>query len=190
METLDQILRQSWNLLFRGAVQARHPYHTPILVSTDGKNVHGRTVVLRKTIVEERQLWVYTDIRSDKISDFRQQPQASFVFWDKGKSIQLRTQATVDIHHQDDMSQNIWQNIPPKNRRDYVTLSAPGQPIKNPDEALPADWESKTAAAADNFALLIFTVHHIDYLHLSREEHTRASFVWKNGEWEQSFLVP
>jgi hypothetical protein len=196
MESLDQILRQSWNLLFRGAVQTRHAYHTPVLASTNGTIAKSRTVVLRKTIVNERQLWVYTDVRSDKVNDFRQQPQGSFTFWDKGKSIQLRVQASVQIHHEDEPSREVWRTIAAKNRKDYATSLPSGTAISEsgnifPDRLALDDLTiENTNPYFNNFALLVFTVHHIDYLKLSRDGHTRAVFIWDKNQWEQTFLVP
>lgn len=108
IDTLEEILRTSWNLLFRGAVQNRHPYHTPVLATTNGKVPNARTVVLRETQIDNRQLLIYTDRRTAKIEDLRQCPFASLVFWDKGKSVQIRAKGKVHIHHQNELARTKW----------------------------------------------------------------------------------
>lgn len=195
METknLAEILRQSWNDLFRGAVQTRHAFHTPMLASMSGDAPKVRTVVLRKTITTERQLWFYTDVRSPKVEDFRLNSKVSVAFWDARKSVQLRTRGTITIHHQDERSRDVWQTIPPRNRKDYATSSPPGTFIESPEHTfpIPADLtQSNTATYYDNFALLVLTVEAIDYLKLSRTGHIRAQFTWNGKDWDKTFLIP
>lgn len=195
METknLEEILRQSWNDLFRGAVQTRHAFHTPMLASVHSGSPKVRTVVLRKTVTAERQLWFYTDVRSPKVQEFRANDNASVAFWDSRKSVQLRTKGKITVHHQDELSKGIWQTIPPKNRKDYATNLPPGAAMQSPENAISIPdelTELNTDAYFKNFALLLLTVDAIDYLKLSREGHVRAQFVWNGTAWNKIFVIP
>lgn len=193
---LEGLLRYAWNALYRGAVQNRHPYHTPVLATTNGKFPSARTVVLRETQVEKRQLLIYTDIRTPKVKDLRRYPIASLVFWDKGKSVQIRARGEIKIHHQDELAREKWENIPAKNRKDYATVSAPGT-TKNKDENFLLEYWSedhltneKTEEHYTNFVVLAMEVTEIDLLHLDRASHQRARFFWENQNWQKSWIVP
>lgn len=189
---LEELLRHVWNLLFRAAVQVRHPYHTPVLASTDGQVPNARTVVLRSTIVEERKLLFYTDMRSPKIADFQKKPTAALLFWDKNKSTQLRVSGKVVIHHKNDLAKEKWAIIATKNRKDYATQQAPGavtQDISNHWDENELSLEM-TDQFFDNFAVLEVLVNEIDYLLLSRVGHQRAKFVFENNVWEKDWITP
>ncbi|MEL6943775.1 MAG: pyridoxamine 5'-phosphate oxidase family protein, partial [Bacteroidota bacterium] len=179
-----------------GAVQNRHSYHTPVLATTDGQYPSARTVVLRETIVEKRLMLIYTDIRTPKIKDLKSNPFASLVFWDKGKSVQIRAKGKIEIHHQDDLAKEKWSAIPAKNRRDYATTTAPSSARTNTDSPLPSYWSNdgltteKTDAHYVNFAVLAMTVSEIDFLHLNRAGHQRALFTWEQEDWQKSWIVP
>jgi len=196
IDDLDELLRYSWNSLFRGAVQHRHPYHTPVLATSNGQFPSARTVVLRETIVEHRQLLIYTDIRTPKVKDLQQYPFTSLVFWDKSKSIQIRVKGKVKIHHQDELARQKWENIPTKSRKDYAATIAPGK-TKNKEEAfLPSYWSNDNLKAEKsdenyvNFAVLAIEVLEIDFLNLDRSSHQRAKFIWKHQKWIKSWIVP
>ncbi|MEM8524912.1 MAG: pyridoxamine 5'-phosphate oxidase family protein [Bacteroidota bacterium] len=196
IDTLEEVLRTCWNLLYRGAVQVRHAYHTPVLATTDGKLPSARTVVLRETKVAERQLLFYTDIRTPKIEDLRQYPFASLVFWDKGKSVQIRAKGKVTIHHQDDLAKSKWELIAPKNRKDYATLTAPGTAKAKSAIPLPNYWIEgeltieKTNEHYLNFAVLAIEIVELDFLHLNRSGHQRAQFIWEAPDWKKSWVTP
>lgn len=193
---LEELLRYTWNALFRGAVQNRHPYHTPVLATTNGEFPSARTVVLRETNVEERQLLIYTDARTHKVEDLKQCPFASVVFWDKGKSVQIRAKGKVTIHRQNELAKIKWDKIPAKNRRDYATINAPGTAKKKSENFLPEYWSAgdltneKTEEHYANFVVLVIEIREIDFLHLDRTGHQRAQFLWKDRSWQKSWVVP
>ena len=193
---LEELLRYTWNLLFRGAVQNRHPYHTPVLATTNGEFPSARTVVLRETKVEERQLLIYTDMRTPKVEDLQQCPFASLVFWDKGKSVQIRVKGEVHIHHQNEISKEKWGKIPAKNRKDYATVNAPGTTKDQKESFLPEYWSEddlnseKTEEHYANFVVLSIEITEIDFLHLDRSGHQRAQFLWQNQNWQKAWIVP
>ncbi|MEM9884308.1 MAG: pyridoxamine 5'-phosphate oxidase family protein [Bacteroidota bacterium] len=191
---LDDLLRHSWNLLFRGAVQRRHAYHTPVLATMNASTPHARTVVLRETDTKKRRLIIYTDLRTQKVADIQVNPQASLVFWDKGKNTQIRASGTVHLHQKDEVAKKYWDKIPAKNRRDYATKQAPGS--EKEGDYLPAYWQeeeldaSKTEVHFEHFAVLIVEVNQLDFLLLKREGHSRAKFEWKEEQWKGSWVVP
>jgi len=195
MENLEDILRDTWNQLFRAAVQRNSPLHTPALATFDGQQVQVRTIVIRKTDTNARLLTCYTDFRSSKIQALQKYPQASWLFWHPGKKFQIRARGTTRIHHEDDLAKATWEELPPKNRTDYAASTAPGSSLEAPGDSQP-DWEAEppnaenTAYTFHNFALLRTEVTTLDWLHLHRDGHRRAYFEWQDGNWNMQWLVP
>ncbi|MEM0995268.1 MAG: pyridoxamine 5'-phosphate oxidase family protein, partial [Bacteroidota bacterium] len=142
-----------------------------------------------------RTLVIYTDSRTQKVKDIQQISQVSLVFWDKGKSTQIRASGKATLHHEDTLAKQYWDKIPAKNRRDYATRQAPGSE-RDETSYLPDYWQAeeldkeKTEAHFKHFVVLSLVVSQIDYLRLSRDGHSRAKLVWEAEEWQGNLVVP
>ena len=68
-DDLSGVLERSWRLLEQAINDSTSPTRTPVLisVSVDGL-AQGRTVVLRGFNRQQRQLQIYTDVRSAKVA--------------------------------------------------------------------------------------------------------------------------
>lgn len=194
--SLPELLQDSWQLLSQGAEPTRHPFHTPTVATGQKDEFSVRIIVLRATTIAERQLTFYTDIRTPKIRDLRENPRMVWHFYDPSEKVQIRATGKARIHHQDELSQTIWQTIPVRNRKDYCALQAPGIVVENSQAAIPPIFKAealsieKTDYGYQNFAVVITTIEALDWLHLSREEHQRARFSWQKGQWEGEWIVP
>lgn len=193
--TLDDIRRQAWNLLFRATVERNSPLRTPVLATTDQQGMpHVRTVVLRKADTEKQALYYFTDIRSDKIRELNIQSQASALFWDPKRNIQLRCTGPVTVHHKDDLATAFWQNIAKPGRKAYATQQPPGTTLTEYSTGLPDNWPeldlSDTDGYLDHFAVLVHQIDHLDILHLEREGHQRARFSREGNDWNGTWVVP
>lgn len=192
---LDDLQRQVWNLLFRATIEHSSPMRTPALATKDDRGIpRVRTVVLRKSETEKRSLYYFTDIRSDKCRELEHQPQASALFWDPRRHIQLRCTGQIDIHHGDDEAAVFWHDISKHGRKAYATQQAPGTPLSTYTTGLPDNWSELDIAATesyqDNFALLVHRIEGMDALHLERDGHQRAEFHWESNQWRSSWVVP
>jgi len=195
MENLNDILRDTWNQLFRAAVQRKSPLHTPAFATFDGEKVASRIVVIRETDTADRLLTCYTDFRSKKVAALQQHPRASWLFWHPGKKFQIRASGTTTIHCKDDLARGKWEAIPPKNRKDYGAKLAPGSVLQQPTDGLDHLEEEmltteNTAYTLDNFTVLRTEVTELDWLHLHRDGHRRAIFQWQDGDWKKQWVVP
>lgn len=194
--TLDEVLTSIWHLLFRGAVQKKDPLHTATIGTTDNGISQLRTVVLRKTEKTTRQLYFYTDIRSEKVQQLNKNPTLSWLFYHPKKNIQIRAIGKAKIHYQDELANQHWQNIPSYGRKTYGTVQAPSTMIKESSDNLPDLWKgeeiamAKTEYAYANFALIVCEITALEWLHLQRSGHQRAKFSWINDEWVGEWLVP
>jgi len=195
---LLQTLEHAW-LLLEDAARNRHsPMHTPVLVSS-GKDhtACARTVVLRDTVRTTRELRIHTDSRSTKVEELHHQPVCQILAYHPLQKIQIRLDATVSIHQQNDFAREIWEQMPLSSRRCYLTQKAPGSRTNNPTSGLPTDFENRVPNATESeagfccFAAVIIKVEQLEWLYLAAQGHRRAQFDWDaDGIVASRWLVP
>lgn len=193
---LKEILSNSWQLLQRGAVDKKSPLHTPVIGTASETGVQMRTVVLRQTHIDQRQLLFYTDVRSSKIDQLKANPSLNWLFYHPKKSCQIRASGQVIIHHQDTLALERWQTLPYYGRKTYGTTLSPATSISTADDNLPPFWKkdaielAETEYAYANFAVVACKIHQLEWLELQRSGHRRAIFSFINSEWEGNWMVP
>lgn len=183
--TFDEILRGIWSSLRDGVKHGQHPYHTPVLASASEQNPDIRTVVLRRVDEEQRMLVCHTDIRSPKVSGFRQNPQSAWLFYDRQAKVQLRLYGEVSIHHADDLAAARWEKSAPSSRRCYHAAHAPGLVLSS-DGVRASDLDD----GFDNFAVISSGISAIDWLFLQAAGHVRARFEWDRDQWRGEWIAP
>ncbi|MEM6316256.1 MAG: pyridoxamine 5'-phosphate oxidase family protein [Bacteroidota bacterium] len=196
LQTLAEVQKTVWQMLFRGAVQKKDPLHTATIGTVKNGVAQMRTVVLRKTNTVERQLYFYTDIRSAKVLELADTSTLSWLFYHPKKNVQIRAVGQVVFHHQNDIALEKWRSIPSYGRKTYGTRRAPGTVVDESTDDLPSLWQtnsidlSDTEYAYEHFAVGLCTIDYFEWLHLQRAGHRRAEFAYVESRWEGTWLVP
>ena len=195
---LSGVLERSWLLLEQSIDDPTSSVRTPVLisVSTDGQ-AQGRTVVLRAFNRQQRQLEIYTDVRSEKIAQLRAQPVCTLVAYQPNPMIQLRLSTSALVNHNNRITHVAWAEMPGPNRCNYLTDPDPGsiskkatdgRPVINA-ESIPTNDENEIAYS--NFSVIVFTINSLEWLYLPRRGHRRAQFFWDGANSLQSdWLIP
>ncbi len=194
--SLQTLLASIWEALQNGARKRTHPFHTGVLASISNGAPQARTVVLRKVIPETRTLIFHTDRRSQKISELKDNPNISWLFYDSQARVQLRLSGTATLHHSDELADTQWQNTQLLSRRCYLSI-APLTILSEPRSGLP-DWllkrnptHEESEAGRENFTVVETQIHSIDWLLLNSSGHQRAKFIWQaTGEVIANWVVP
>ncbi len=177
------------DLIFRElsiAVQEyNHPFRLFTLGSTDGHRTKLRMVVLRHWD-EENKPWIFTDGRSTKIAHFQEKEEASLLFYDSNRQLQVSMQATPILHKGTPVAESFWALINDTAKRLYQTRLAPGTAVRFPEEG--AARSNKIDAA--HFIQVSFEPKSLEVLQLTKTFHLRASFMLEDGEWKGSWLTP
>lgn len=184
-DSLLKIFHKATDLLKRAGVDRKHPFRIFGLSTWNGAEVSSRNVVLRK-VEDSLSVWVYTDSRSGKMEALRQFPQASLLFYDPKKRVQLRMKAKADIHLSGEKWKQHWQSASQGAVFDFQTSLPPGTQINLPEEG----WNFNQNAGSRHFAVLEFTPSEIEALQLGKGQHLRASFQFTQNEWKGKWLVP
>lgn len=179
-----QIRQTLLHELHRGALDSKHPFRY-LNLGTIGKNgPEVRTVVCRY-ISQDLEFCIYTDFRSEKVSELNLNPLASLHFYHPGKRVQIRIKAKTEIHHQDEVSSAFWSKVQGEAQKAYTSSSAPGTSVSDPNEAF--DWLGNSDDRY--FSVLKFVPLSIEALQLNGLQHLRILFSEKDN-WAGQWLVP
>ncbi|WP_405383326.1 pyridoxamine 5'-phosphate oxidase family protein [Maribacter sp. LLG6340-A2] len=179
----DVFFEEMLNELFNGIKVHGHPFRT-VSLATVGQNAKPRlcTVVLRE-VTNDLKLTVYTDSRSQKISNLLLNNQIGLLMYDPDKLLQVKIEGQAHIVKDVERLDTSWSNIPTNSRRDYITHHSPSSEINNPSsvEYLNNDHY---------FAMIDIVPQKIEYLKLKRPHHIRVAFEKEHDTWKSTFLVP
>ena len=197
-DDLAGTLERSWRLLETAVADPASPARTPVLISVDADGLaQGRTVVLRDFNRQQRQLKVYTDVRSAKVAQLRAQPNCTLVGYQPDPMIQLRLNMRAVIHHDNELTRDAWTVMPGPNRCNYLTDPDPGSLSVEPTDGRPVitaesvPTQKENEIAYSHFSVIVFTVNELEWLNLPRRGHRRAQFIWDDADSLQShWLIP
>ena len=195
---LSGVLERSWLLLEQSIEDPTSPVRTPVLISVSADGLaQGRTVVLRTFNRQQRQLKIYTDVRSEKVAQLRTQPVCTLVAYQPNPMIQLRLKTSAVINHNNQITREAWAVMPGPNRCNYLTDPNPGsisvkatdgRPVINA-ESVPTNDENEIAYS--HFSVIVFAINELEWLYLPRRGHRRAQFIWdRTNSLQSNWLIP
>jgi len=196
LDDLNAIFREIWVQLQRATVDATHGWHLPVLGTIDGFSPCLRTVVLRGANSQEMTLRCHTDIRSEKVAHIRRSPEVSWLFYDSNMRTQLRIQSLADIHKDDEIADEMWEQSRLESRRCYLAPLPPRATTHNPGVNLPANLQKRPPTLAEsskgrhNFAVIDTRITCIEWLWLHHNGNRSARYrVRGKGEVNSSWIT-
>ena len=189
-DNLDKVLSKAFKLLTNGVTEPKNLFHTPTVSLLDQDTIKNRTMVLREFSPNERMLRFHTDYRSSKINQINLNPNASIHIYDPSEKIQIKLEGRAKLHYQDTITQMAWKNSKEMSKACYSFPLPPGTSLEDPTLC---DIEPKKLvleAGYQNFAVLIFKFHQLEYLYLMATGHRRALFSWYENKLSSSWLAP
>lgn len=191
---LTDLEKDCWSRLGTGATKSKSPFHTPCVATLADGEVNLRTVVLRKSLPNERELSFHTDIRSPKWNELLINASISALFYDAAERIQLRVKGKAVLHHTDDMTAKAWQKTSLSSRKCYLTHHNPSSFTNSSTSGLTEDIEKENFSIEEsevgysNFGIVSIQVQSIDWLWLNHSGHRRAYFDYSNGSFQ--WMIP
>ncbi|MFK7834276.1 MAG: pyridoxamine 5'-phosphate oxidase family protein [Winogradskyella sp.] len=178
----NQFLEEAKRELINGHSKKRHPFRYFVLATNSNAKPTQRTVVLRKTL-PDLSLVFYTDSRTQKLIDLKNNSAFSALFYHPKKLMQLRIEGQTELITDTDQIATYWHTVQEASKNDYTTQLPPGTPIQNPDDV---NYQSD-----DNYFCPVKLVPtRIEYLRLKRPNHLRILFTKNDMDWLSEFLVP
>jgi pyridoxamine 5'-phosphate oxidase len=188
-DQLSSLLSQSWDKL----AEAHTKVITVCNLSTNGVNAYS--VVLREASADDGALLFYTDYRSPKVEQIKQDSRLTIHIYNEEDKLQLVLKGKAVIHYQNEIAQLYWKEDGYRGRRSYLAQPAPSTHINEPADGLAylgnRQFKDTDTNGYENFAVIEVRIDELDYLKLNREGNRRAKFVLDNtGEWQGMWLVP
>ena len=188
--SLETMLEQAFLSISNGVNDSKSYFHNPTICTFEGQDISARTVVLREFSEKDRILRFHTDKRSPKISQIKENSNATVHAYDQEEKIQIRLKGSIEIHHQNYVTKNAWENTREMSKECYSVKDSPSKEIENPDEFDIDKNQINREKGYENFAVNLFTFKYLEILYLKRSGHRRAVFEWENNQIKKNWLIP
>lgn len=148
-----------------------------VIQGTNELTVENRTLVFRGFDDDSNNLLAITDIRTDKYTQWQQNPQSQICWYFAKTREQYRISSAVYLvgpnnYDSDDINKNlrlkVWQNLSEKARAQFL-WPAPKETLSVKDVQLTKDDNN----IPDTFIVVIFRPISVDYLNLTTAPQTR-----------------
>lgn len=169
-----------WQSLVAGAASNKHPWNlgmfaTVTNVGTKGASPKARVVVLRDALPEKRTVDFHTDVRSQKVSELKNQ-NVAWLFYVPSTQIQLRMEGTATVIDGEE-ADHWWAKTNLGSRASYLSMETPGVAARgscppSTTDRLVTEDESERGRA--NFRIVRTQIGSVDWLYLRNTGHVRA----------------
>ncbi len=129
---LHELLASLQQALHAAPANPADPFRTAAFITAAGPQPTARTVVLRRTDPDTRQLFFHTDTRSAKLRELAANPRVTWLFYHPLAAIQIRAEGTAAPLPNDASIRAAWLATPPPNRLHYRTPPPPPSPPATP----------------------------------------------------------
>ncbi|MGB5508522.1 MAG: pyridoxamine 5'-phosphate oxidase family protein [Robiginitalea sp.] len=167
-----------------GVTDPSHPFKFSTLATLGLGNLPRlRTVRIRDFDPQNMRLTFYTDSRSKKILHIKENNKVSLLFYHPEKLLQLRMEGLAVREKDEEILEGLWDRIEERSQLDYLTASAPGTEIQNPDKI-------EYIRERTYFSAVYILPFKIELVQLKRPNHIRIRYSKREGDWKSDYLVP
>lgn len=193
---LGGVLKESWEMLSRGAADSNDPFHWPVLGTIGKAGVSLRCVIFRQFLRPERVLICHSDARAGKIQEISVSAKVTWLFYHPQRKVQLRISGNATLHTDDRFADEQWTAAKATSRLNYCAVEPPGTPVGSPSSGLPDFLLRKvptlfeTEKGRRNFAAIACRIDSMDVLVLRILGNRRARFDWDETGMNAKWLIP
>lgn len=183
--TLTEAWERVLNQIKEAVAESGHPFRFVTLATVDKNNTpHQRTVVLRD-LSKGRMFTIYTDSRSDKVSQIRENDSVSLLFYNDMEKLQLRITGTATIVKAGEEYKRHWEISASRSPHSYTSVVPPGTEILKPEKAY--HWHLERTP---NFCLIKIEAGRMEFLQLDGVRHIRSEKIFRDEEEMVRWIAP
>ena len=192
--SLDELWQLAWDSLRQGSSQSRSPFHQGVMATQSEQGPEARYVVLRQVDEQNSRVCFHTDTRSPKVQQIKNEPTIAWCFY--GEGLQLRLQGTAQLHQDNPIARNGWEQASLMSRRAYLSTRPPGTALANPEDEKSVTLGNVAMSAEESeisfshFMLVEVQVLELEILLLKASGHLRALFNISGHERQAGWLTP
>ena len=184
---LDKGELKIWDLLAQGVVNKKSKFHTPTLSTVNGNMINSRTIILRKVDNKTKMLFFYSDSRSRKVLNIKQNNNATVHLYEPRFKLQVQLYGHANIENKTKKTKNIWSNLKSFSKKNYLSALSPGEKINSLDNL---KYNTDNEEAFYNLSLIYFKVSKLECLQLSDIKNIRVEFVYTESSNKKYYMVP
>ena len=184
---LDKGELKIWDLLAQGVVNKKSKFHTPTLSTINGNSINSRTIILRKVDNKIKTLFFYSDFRSRKVLNIKQNNNATVHLYEPRFKLQVQLYGHAKIENNSEKIKNIWSNLNSFSKKNYLSVLSPGEKIDSLDNL---KYNTDNEEAFYNFSLIYFKVSKLECLQLLDNKNIRVEFVYTESSDKKYYMVP
>ena len=176
-----------WDLLAQGVVNKKSKFHTPTLSTINGNEINSRTIILRKVDNKTKMLFFYSDFRSRKVLNIKQNNNVTVHLYEPRFKLQVQLYGNANIENKTKKTKDIWSSLRNFSKKNYLSVLSPGEKINNLDDI---KYNADNEEAFYNFSLINFKVSKLECLQLSDIKNIRVEFVYSESSDKKYYTVP
>ena len=176
-----------WDLLAQGVVNKKSKFHTPTLSTINGNAINSRTIILRKVDNKTKMLFFYSDSRSRKVLNIKQNNNVTVHLYEPRFKLQVQLYGNANIENKTEKTKGIWNSLNNFSKKNYLSELSPGEKINSLDDL---KYNADNEEAFYNFSLIKFKVSKLECLQLSDIKNIRVEFFYTEGSDKKYYLVP
>ncbi len=184
---LDKGESKIWDLLAQGVVNKKSKFHTPTLSTINGNAINSRTIILRKVDNKTKMLFFYSDSRSRKVINIKQNNNVTIHLYEPRFKLQVQLYGNANIENKTEKTKDIWSSLRNFSKKNYLSVLSPGEKINNLDDI---KYNADNEEAFYNFSLINFKVSKLECLQLSDIKNIRVEFVYSESSDKKYYMVP
>ena len=193
-EDFSEIKKKIWSMIGDAVTNRNSPFRIPVFDCGEQKDFDGRIIVLRKSDHSNNLLQFHSDIRYDKIPKLKNNKNASMLFYDKEKKIQIRLKVECVVNYNNEITKESWSKTGHISRKCYLVDNGPGTVSPNPTSGLRSELDNfeftmeQSEEGYKNFTVIQCKIKSIEWLFLAAKGHRRARFELDDNK--EYWLVP
>ena len=187
---LDKAFTDVHDQLKRAGVDKKHKFRffSVATHSRDEETIPQSRIVVLRSFSDDWTFEFYTDHRSSKVKEIETHPVIAALFWDPSKRVQVRIEANVTLHNQDDVAAAHWKDVQGDAQKAYTSIPSPGSAIDDPKDA--HEWPD--TYSSDHFCVVVCKAFEIKTLQISGMEHLafESKRTEATGSWKNTWIAP
>lgn len=183
-------LKNAWELVFDQLEQAsKDPDHAfrylTMATLSKEKAPAQRMVVLREFSKDDVLITVFTDARSKKVEEIKNNDSVSLLFYDPEEKLQVSIKGKASLLTENHKKMKYWNESGSHGAHSYTAHRSPGEVIQDPSEAY--DWDLESS---ENFCVIMIKAESMKFLQLNGHRHLRAIQSFSEGSRKRNWIAP
>lgn len=192
-EDILKIYKEEKSFLKDGIKNGKNPYHIFSLSTINNDFSDSRMIVLRNIKFSPFKIYFNIDSRSPKAKQLAMKNNCTALFYDSQRRVQIRCKCMANIHNNNSISKDIWEQTALQSRKCYMGAYEPSIILDSWHPNIPEKYLDKDPEVQDseqgykNFSHIELTMIELDILQLHYNGHIRFKV---NSQDQINFISP